>query len=82
MGHLGFEWQHSQYDLSFDANLPFGDLHQFSFNSSARRTDLDVRSLVIEPFQFGVQTRILDYDQIIHALIVLSLPSGLDFFEQ
>ena len=63
MGHLGFEWQQSQYDLSFDANLPFGDFHQFSFGASARRTDLDVRSLVIEPFQFGVQTPILDYDQ-------------------
>ena len=24
MGHLGFEWQQSQYDLSFEANQPVG----------------------------------------------------------
>ena len=36
MGHLGFEWQQSQYDLSFDANLPFGDFHQFSFGDGKK----------------------------------------------
>ena len=63
MGHLGFEWQQTQYDLSFDGNLPLGDFHMISFGASAMRTDLDVSSEITEPFQFGMQTPILDYDQ-------------------
>ena len=64
MGHLGFEWQQTQYDLSFDANRPFGDFHRLSFGLSAQRTELDVATRVIEPFQFGSpQVPILDYDQ-------------------
>jgi outer membrane receptor protein involved in Fe transport len=64
MGHLGFEWQQTQYDLSFDANRPVGDFHRLSFGLSAQRTELDVVTRVIEPFQFGVpQVPILDYDQ-------------------
>ncbi|MED5282164.1 MAG: TonB-dependent receptor [Verrucomicrobiota bacterium] len=63
MGHLGYEWQQTQYDLSFDGNLPLGVSHLISFGASARRTDLDVSSEVIDPFRFGVQAPILDYDQ-------------------
>jgi iron complex outermembrane receptor protein len=64
MGHLGFEWQQTQYDLSFDGNLPLGNFHMISFGASAMRTDLDIGSEVIEPFQIGVdQVPILDYDQ-------------------
>ena len=63
MGHLGFEWQQTQYDLSFDGNLPLADFHMISFGASAMRTDLDVSSEITQPFQFGMQTPILDYDQ-------------------
>ena len=63
MGHLGYEWQQTQYDLSFDGNLPLGVSHLISFGASARRTDLDVSSEVIDPLRFGVQAPILDYDQ-------------------
>ena len=63
MGHLGYEWQQTQYDLSFDGNLPLGVSHLISFGASARRTDLEVSSEVIDPFRFGVQAPILDYDQ-------------------
>ncbi|MBT3636840.1 MAG: TonB-dependent receptor [Opitutae bacterium] len=64
MGHLGFEWEQTQYDLSFDANRPVGDFHRLSFGLSAQRTELDVATRVIEPFQFGFpQVPILDYDQ-------------------
>jgi outer membrane receptor protein involved in Fe transport len=64
MGHLGFEWEQNQFNLSFDANRPFGDFHRLSFGASALRTDLDVVTQVIDPFQFGInQVPILDYDQ-------------------
>lgn len=75
MGHLGFEWQQTQYDLSFDANRPVDDAHRLSFGASAQRTDLDVVTRVIGPFQFSALTNpldpfsgsdqipILDYDQ-------------------
>ena len=64
MGHLGFEWEQTQYDLSFDANRPVGDFHRLSFGLSAQRTELDVVTRVIDPFQFGSpQVPILDYDQ-------------------
>ena len=63
MGHLGYEWQQTQYDLSFDGNLPLGVSHLISFGASARRTDLEVSSEVIDPLRFGVQAPILDYDQ-------------------
>lgn len=63
MGHLGYEWQQTQYDLSFDGNLPLGVSHLISFGASARRTDLEVSSEVIDPLRFGLQAPILDYDQ-------------------
>ncbi len=64
MGHLGFEWEQTQYDLSFDANRPVGDFHRLSFGLSAQRTELDVVTRVIEPFQVGfLKVPILDYDQ-------------------
>ncbi len=64
MGHLGFEWEQTQYDLSFDANRPVGEFHRLSFGFSAQRTELDVVTRVIEPFRFGInQVPILDYDQ-------------------
>lgn len=53
MGHLGFEWKQNQYDLALDANQPFGDLHRLSFGLGYRRTELEVRSKVLEPFAFN-----------------------------
>lgn len=52
LGHIGFEWQQTQYDLAFDANRPLGDFHRLSFGLAARRTNLDIQSSVIEPFAF------------------------------
>ena len=54
MGHLGFEWEQNQLDLAFDANRPVGDSHRFSFGLGYRRTDLDVQSTPLEPFEFGL----------------------------
>ncbi len=53
LGHIGFDWDQTQYDLGFDANRPLGDFHRLSFGLAARRTNLDVRSTVIEPFAFS-----------------------------
>ena len=50
MGHLGFEWEQSQYGLSFEANQPLGERHRLSFGLSARHTDLQVRSEAVVPF--------------------------------
>ena len=75
MGHLGYEWQQTQYDLSFDAHRPVGDHHRLSFGLAARHTSLDVRTEVLAPFRFNAlvnpfdplsgtdQIPILDYDQ-------------------
>ena len=75
MGHLGLEWEQTQYNLSLDANRPIGDWHRLSFGASAKRTDLDVVTRVIEPFAFSALVNpldpfsgsdripILDYDQ-------------------
>ena len=52
LGHIGFDWDQTQYDLGFDANRPLGDFHRLSFGFAIRRTDLDVKSTVIEPFAF------------------------------
>ena len=52
LGHIGFEWEQTQYDLAFDANRPLGDFHRLSFGLAVRRTNLDVQSTVIEPFAF------------------------------
>ena len=52
LGHIGFDWDQTQYDLGFDANQPLGDFHRLSFGLAARRTDLDVTTEVIEPFAF------------------------------
>ena len=52
LGHIGFDWDQTQFDLGFDANRPLGDFHRLSFGLAARRTDLDVKSTVIEPFAF------------------------------
>ena len=53
LGHIGFDWDQTQFDLGFDANRPLGDFHRLSFGLAARRTNLDVRSTVIEPFAFS-----------------------------
>lgn len=77
MGHLGFEWKQNQYDLSLDANRPWGNLHRLSLGIGYRRTDLNVKSNTIEPFVFNSiedlstfpmltfsdSIPILDYDQ-------------------
>ena len=53
MGHLGFKWKQNQYDLSLDTNRPLGDFHRLSFGFAFRRTNLDVKSEVLEPFAFS-----------------------------
>ena len=53
LGHIGFDWDQTQYDLGFDANRPLGDFHRLSFGLAARRTELDVTSKVIAPFGFS-----------------------------
>ena len=64
MGHLGYEWKQTQYNLSFDANLPVADRHRLSYGVSAQYTNLDVRSEILDVFQFSGNTKpILDYDQ-------------------
>jgi outer membrane receptor protein involved in Fe transport len=65
MGHLGFEWEQTQYNLSFDANLPVAERHRLSYGFSAQRTTLEVRSKILEVFQFPGEPLIpiLDYDQ-------------------
>ena len=65
MGHLGFEWEQTQYNLSFDANLPVAERHRLSYGFSAQRTNLEVRSKILEVFQFPGEPLkpILDYDQ-------------------
>ena len=75
MGHLGFEWKQNQYDLAFDANRPIGDSQRLSFGIGYRRTELDVKEHLLEPFSlnpvFDLSTftvlptspPILEYDQ-------------------
>ena len=65
MGHLGYEWEQTQYNLSFDANLPVSELHRISFGLSAQYTNLDVRSQILDVFTFTGKTLkpILAYDQ-------------------
>lgn len=53
LGHIGFDWDQTQYDLGFDANRPLGDFHRLSFGLAARRTELVVTSKVIAPFGFS-----------------------------
>ena len=53
LGHIGFDWDQTQYDLGFDANRPLGDFHRLSFGMGIRRTELEVSSTVIEPFAFS-----------------------------
>lgn len=53
LGHIGFDWDQTQYDLGFDANRPFGDFHRLSFGMGIRRTELEVSSTAIEPFAFS-----------------------------
>ena len=31
MGHLGYEWEQTQYNISFDANFPLYDRHRISY---------------------------------------------------
>ena len=38
--------------MGFDANQPIGDFQRLSFGLAVRRTSLDVRSTIIEPFAF------------------------------
>lgn len=63
LGHIGFDWDQTQYDLGFDANQPLDDFHRLSFGFAFRRTELDVSSTVIEPFAFSVPQPILTYNQ-------------------
>jgi outer membrane receptor protein involved in Fe transport len=53
LGHIGFDWDQTQFDLGFDANRPLGDFHRLSFGLAVRRTELDVTSKVIAPFGFS-----------------------------
>ena len=53
LGHIGFDWDQTQYDLGFDANRPLGDFHRLSFGLGIRRTELEVSSTAIEPFAFS-----------------------------
>jgi len=53
LGHIGFDWDQTQYDLGFDANRPLGDFHRLSFGLAVRRTELDVTTEVIEPFAYS-----------------------------
>jgi outer membrane receptor protein involved in Fe transport len=53
LGHIGFDWDQTQFDLGFDANRPLGDFHRLSFGLAVRRTELDVTSKVIEPFAYS-----------------------------
>ena len=52
LGHLGFEWKQNQYGLDFDANRPLGDSQRLSFGIGYRRTELKVKSKVLDPFAF------------------------------
>ena len=65
MGHLGYEWEQTQYNLSFDANFPLADRHKISYGFASQHTDLDVKSEILDVFQFPGETLrpILDYDQ-------------------
>ena len=65
MGHLGYEWEQTQYNLSFDANFPLSDRHRISYGVATQHTDLDVKSEILDVFQFPGETLrpILDYDQ-------------------
>ena len=65
MGHLGFEWQQTQYNLSFDANLQIAARHRLSYGFSAQHTNIDEHSEILELFQFPgeIAKPILDYDQ-------------------
>jgi iron complex outermembrane recepter protein len=60
MGHLGFQWEQTQYDISLDGNQPIGDKHRLSFGLSVRHTNLGVRAEAIEPFSFSALTNPLD----------------------
>ena len=65
MGHLGYEWEQTQYNISFDANFPLSDRHRISYGVATQHTDLDVKSEILDIFQFPGETLrpILDYDQ-------------------
>ena len=65
MGHLGYEWEQTQYNLSFDANFPLADRHRISYGVATQHTELDVKSEILDFFQFPGETLrpILDYDQ-------------------
>ena len=82
MGHLGFEWEQTQGQLSFDANLPLGDRHRISYGLSAQRTNLNVRSKILEVFQFPGATLkpILGYDQRHTDLYWKSIPSTAYYY--
>ena len=54
LGHIGFDWDQTQYDLGFDANQPIGDFQRLSFGLAVRRTSLDVTSTIIEPFAYSM----------------------------
>ncbi|OUW81086.1 MAG: hypothetical protein CBD82_04610 [Gammaproteobacteria bacterium TMED222] len=75
MGHLGFEWEQNQLDLAFDANRPVGDSHRFSFGLGYRRTNLNVQSTPLEPFDFGL-TPTVDLETL---TLLSSSPSILEY---
>ena len=65
MGHLGLEWEQTQFNLTFDANFALSDRHRISYGLSAQHTDLDVESSILDVFQFPGEPLkpILDYEQ-------------------
>ena len=69
MGHLGLEWEQTQFNLNFDANFALSDRHRVSYGLSAQHTKLNVQSSVLDVFQFPTNHigtfiyDLLDYDQ-------------------
>ncbi|MBT7651400.1 MAG: TonB-dependent receptor, partial [Opitutae bacterium] len=65
MGHLGLEWEQTQFNLTFDANFALSDRHRISYGLSAQHTDLDVESSILDVFQFPGEPLkpILDYEE-------------------
>ena len=74
LGHIGFDWDQTQYDLGFDANRPLGDFQRLSFGLAVRRTELDVTSKVIEPFLLIHQLKNLHYSVALLQILFFHLP--------
>ena len=54
LGHVGFAWQHTEYDLDFRANRPIGDNNHLAFGFSYRHTSFDVDERVTDPWNFPI----------------------------